>query len=316
MRTIFLAIILAFLSSYVLSPACKAQDSNNPANKTRAAVRQQKEIFPKISTGTSIALTAITYYANQRDLQPLKTNHLRVFLQPAGIVSEAVDVNLSTGDLILYPGTHDQGDARKTTISPKDLADLRGVLVSKEFLKVPQQNRKIGADGSSDIIEVDIDGSYTWKIHWVTDDPNLINTLYKINSIISAAWMTSYAQQAGMDSLKTNHVRLFADASLKNTYSITDIDLSSGQLFRNRQGGITKNSLNAAEINQLKQMLTSKEFHTLTPGSRRGLRANGIAYLIEYDIDGTYFKKIISALTRDDEYFNKVREQINSLVYK
>lgn len=321
MRTVYLSFVIVFLAVGILSPVAKAQDPNNPDTKTQTTpetrVRQQNEIFPNIKPIiATYALSVITSYANQLDLQPLEKNHMRLFDQPRGIVLEAVDVNLVTGDLTLYPGTHDKGETRKTIINSKDLAELNAVLTSEEFFSVPQQNRKIGADGSSYIIEVDVNDTYLWKIHWATDDPNLINTIFKINSICSAAWIESYARQSGLAALKTNHVRLFSDARPSNTYSVTVIDLTTGKLIRYRQEGIRQNTIDATDISRLKQMLTVEEFKSITPDSQSKSRADGSVYLIEYDIDGYYFRKIMPSLVRDDEPFNNVIQHINSLVYK
>jgi len=146
---------------------------------------EQNDIFPKIkpirATG---ALSWITGNAKTKELEALQVNHMRYFSQPWGIVSQCVDVNLVTGEIISYPGTHDTTNVLKAIISSKELKDIRDVLTSKEFIRVPQRNNRSGIDGSSDIIEVDIDGSYLWKIHWMTEDINFINTLSKIGVIL------------------------------------------------------------------------------------------------------------------------------------
>jgi hypothetical protein len=146
---------------------------------------EQNDIFPKIKPLSATgALSWITAYARKRDLKPLGENHMRYFQQPKGIVSQCIDVNLVSGDVLSYPGTHDTTNVRKATISSKELKDIRDVLTSKEFIRVPQQNNSSGIDGHSDIIEVDFDGSYLWKMHWVTKDMNFINAMNKIGAIL------------------------------------------------------------------------------------------------------------------------------------
>ncbi len=146
---------------------------------------EKNNVFPKIKPAQFMrALSVITSYAKINDLKPLAKNHMRYFEQPWGIVSRCVDVNLVSGEMLSYPGTHDISDVKNITISSKEIEDILSILKSKEFIRVPQENNKVGADGSSVFIEVDIDGSYLWKSHWMTEDLNFINTMNKIGEIL------------------------------------------------------------------------------------------------------------------------------------
>ena len=311
MRILCLLFLIAFLTLSILSPKCSAERPN----KVTLDTQDPNNVFPEIKPiAPTIALTWIKSYAKQRDLQPLSKNHMRYFEQPNGTVSEAVDVNLITGDLTLYPSTHEKGTARKITIDPEDLAELREILTSKEFLDIPQQNRKFGMDGHSNIIEVDIDGSYLWKMHWCTEDPNFINTIYKLDSIISITRMNSYTQKLGVQTLKKNQVRLIESDS-QETYLVIEIDLTTGKLKRYRKNAVMGKNVNSADINQLKQVLTSEEFRNITK-SRKKMRGDGRVIFVEVDIDGSYFRKMIHGLDRDDKYFKNITHQIKDLVFK
>jgi hypothetical protein len=144
----------------------------------------QNNIFPRVKSTRGVAgISSITFYAKKIGMQALRTNHLRFFVQPQGIVTEAIDVNLVTGDSIIYPGSNNRGSLREMTISSSDVKEIRNMLTSKEFLSIPQQNNKVGADGFSYFIELDIDGSYLWKSHWETDDKNYINAINLLKTI-------------------------------------------------------------------------------------------------------------------------------------
>jgi hypothetical protein len=312
MRILRLSFLTAFLVLGILLPKCWAEEPT----KTTLGVQDPNGIFPKIEPIRPIpALFSVNYYAKQRNLQPLSKNHLRFFEQLNGIVSEAVDVNLITGDLTLYPPTHDKGTARKTTVNPEYLAELREILTSKEFLGIPQQNEKFGMDGHSDIIEVDMDGSYLWKIHWVSEDPNFINTVYKLNSIFSIAWVNSYTQKLGLQTLRTNQVRLIEPDS-KDTYLVIEIDLTTGKLKRYQKNDVRGNTVNSTDINQLIQMLNCEEFRTIAKGGRNRISGDGRVIYMEVDIDGSTFKKMVPSLGSDDKYFKNVIYQIKQLVFK
>jgi hypothetical protein len=149
-----------------------------------SGARQQNDIFPNIRPiKATSALSSITFYAKTINMQALRTNHMRFIVQPRGIVTEAIDVNLVTGDSIIYPGSNNRGSPREMTISSSDVKEIGNMLTSNEFLSIPQQKTMTGADGTSYFIEVDIDGSYLWKCHWETDDPNYINIIEKLKTL-------------------------------------------------------------------------------------------------------------------------------------
>ncbi len=156
-----------------------------PAIKLMEKALEQNSVFPKIKLITTTrAFGAITSYAKTRDLKPLEENHMRYFLQPKGYVSQCIDINLVSGEILAYPGTHETIETLKAIISPEELKEIRDLLTSKDFIRVPQMNDRIGFDGVSHIFEVDIDGSYMWKMHWSTQDENFIEAISKMSEII------------------------------------------------------------------------------------------------------------------------------------
>ena len=316
MRThyIFLASAILFLS--VLP--CTSREQTNTDDR----LSLQKEFFPRIPEGTTArALPAIAFYAKKLGLKPLSKNHMRFFVQPMGIVSQAIDVNLVSGDFISYPGTHDKEQPKTNSINSKDLSELCNMLVSKEFLDIPSINRKMGMDGSSLVIEVDFNDSYKWISHWSADDKNLLESVNKINEIVAASWINSYIKNSGEGPVKPNHVRVFGPEGMEFDYTITDIDLVTGKLAYHMQSTTINRTLNKEQINQLKKELISDEFHKtgeLSIMSRRGSRQGGSASMIEYDIDGKYFRKTgdSGGFMNRDEPFNKVKQLIWDFIFK
>ena len=156
-----------------------------PAIMLMEKALEQNSAFPKIKlVATTRAFQSLTSYAKTRDLKPLEKNHMRYFQQPKGYVSQCIDINLDTGEILVYPGTHETIETFKAIISSEELKEIRDLLTSKDFIRVPQQNDKFGFDGCSNIFEVDIDGSYLWKIHWSTQDENFIIAINKMGEII------------------------------------------------------------------------------------------------------------------------------------
>jgi hypothetical protein len=326
MRMNYLFLIITLLSVSVLSGVSNAQntDSSRSGARTSADERMslQKEFFPKIPDGTAtMALPIIASYAKKLNLKPLEKNHLRFFVQPMGYVQGAIDVNLVSGNFISYPGTRDTSKPLTNTINYRGLTELRAIFTSKDFLDIPSQNKKVGADGSSLVIEVDINDSYKWICHWSADDKNLLDSIRKLNDIVAASWIYAYVQQTGEGTLKANHVRLFEPEGRDVAYSITDIDLVTGKLVSRRQGTRANKTLNKEQINQLKQELLSENFHNSTADrlriSRGGSRPGGSANMIEYDIDGIYFRKTgpPAVPSNTDDSFTKVKQLIIDFLY-
>jgi hypothetical protein len=316
MRIYYIFLIIALLSVNILSGTSDAQNTDTSRSGTRTSTDDskslQKEFFPRIPAETAArALPIIASYAKKLNLKPLEKNHMRFFTQPMGYVSEAIDVNLTSGNFITYPGTRDTGQPLTNTIDSKGLTELRKIFTSKDFLDIPSQNRKMGADGVSLVIEVDINDSYKWICHWSADDKNLLDSILKLGDIVAASWINSYVQQTGEGTLIANHVRLYEPEGREVAYSITDIDLVAGKLVSRRQGTRIDKTLNKEQINQLKQELLSESFHNATTDrlriSRGGPRPGGSANMIEYDIDGMYFRKTGESVAPgniDDPFIN------------
>jgi len=130
-----------------------------------------QEIFPRMNPKLRpSSLDWIASYAKEQGMQPLKQNHMRFFDQPLGIIGWAVDIDLTTGRLIRYPGTQEKGGHLEISADTERLEKLNSLLRSDAFGRLPQEGPKLGLDGYSYIVEVDIDGTYSWEFHWVPDD--------------------------------------------------------------------------------------------------------------------------------------------------
>jgi hypothetical protein len=142
--------------------------------KRRAAIdngewaKGYANLFPSVKPWgemTPMALWVIAAYAKDVGIVPLKRNHARYFTQPMGFVGNGVDVDLVTGDAVKYSGQHGKNICNGT-YKPESLTELKRLLDSEAFKKLPEENSAFGNDGCSVLIEVDVDGNYSWKCHW------------------------------------------------------------------------------------------------------------------------------------------------------
>ena len=132
------------------------------------------DIFPQMrSLGvTSMAATAmqvIAAHARELGLMPLERNHARFFCQPMGFVSYGVDLDLVTGALNCYPGRYGKPVSKRAS-DAKNFATAKRLLHCDAFKFLPETNSKEGCDGASYFIEVDMDGAYSWRCHWVPEE--------------------------------------------------------------------------------------------------------------------------------------------------
>ncbi len=152
-------------------------------------------VFPWVRpSGATSALDVLTGYARKLNLKPLERNHVRFFEQPQGFVSQALDIDLVTGKLILYPGTRDTWAPQEATPSPDDVRRIRDAFASEAFRRTPEQNDKLGADGASYLIEVNLNGSYRWKLHYAPDDETLKSITSLCKGIASRVRATANAR--------------------------------------------------------------------------------------------------------------------------
>jgi hypothetical protein len=78
-----------------------------PHEKATVEQRQPEVIFPGIKpVFRAFNLQVIETYCQQRYIQKLGTDRVRLFIQPMGVVAEAVEIDLMNRQLTVYPGTH------------------------------------------------------------------------------------------------------------------------------------------------------------------------------------------------------------------
>lgn len=140
------------------------------------------EVFPRISLRSKPAtLSLIAEYGAEQAWTLLQKNTLRIVVQPMGIISEAYEIDLETGNVIAFPATHQKTPKSAFTLSRSAQEELRLILTSDEFRSLTPQNKNTGLDGTFYFIEVDLDGRYQWLLHWQTDQ-QIITTVIRIIS--------------------------------------------------------------------------------------------------------------------------------------
>ena len=146
---------------------------------------EYQHVFPRIDAGQSPGiLPFLATYAREQGLKPLQPNHVRLFVQPMGIISSAFDVDLESGALTRYPGTHDKPGIRKSVLDAASLKVVRETLTSEAFRNFPEQSSKAGLDGCSYLIEVDREKKYLWRLRWQPDEPvfQMLDKLFREKS--------------------------------------------------------------------------------------------------------------------------------------
>lgn len=125
----------------------------------------------------------IEFYCQQRDIRRLGRDRARLFIQPMGVVAEAIEIDLTSRQLTVYPGTHSKNKIVQTQLNEEQTAQIRALVTSDEFENIPRENKKMGADGTSYLVEVRIDNFYSWKLHWLPDDKELIEVVKQIQAL-------------------------------------------------------------------------------------------------------------------------------------
>ncbi len=144
---------------------------------------EMKPVFPNIEARyRKDSLDVIESYCTGRGIGPLGKNRVRLFVQPMGIVSEAIEVDFASRTMTVHPGTHGKGDIVHTLLDEDQIAQIRALVVSPEFRKIPSENRTVGLDGTSFLMEASIDDAYYWVLHWSPDDEYLIRVVDQIRN--------------------------------------------------------------------------------------------------------------------------------------
>ena len=168
-----------------LPPATESAQSKTPQAQPQVITVEPKEpdaVFPHIKP-TVYRLEAIETYCRQRGIRRLGRDRVRLFVQPMGVVAEAVEVDLANRQLTVYPGTHSKKKIVQRQLDEEQTAKVRALVTSDEFENIPRENKKWGFDGGSYLVEVRIDNLYSWKLHWSPDDKELIKVVKQIQAI-------------------------------------------------------------------------------------------------------------------------------------
>jgi len=122
-------------------------------------------------------------YCRKRGIQQLRRNCVRLFCQPMGFVSEAIEIDLTHRQLTVYPGTHSKKEILQTPLEDGQIAAVRALVTSDQFKEIPTENKKFGFDGCSYLLEASIDSVYSWKLHWVPEDKEFMKVVDHIRSL-------------------------------------------------------------------------------------------------------------------------------------
>jgi len=125
----------------------------------------------------------IEAYCRKRGIQRLDRDCVRLFCQPMGYVAEAIEIDIKRRQLTVYPGTHSKKDIVQTPLDEDQTAEIRALVTSEDFQKIPKENERIGMDGISYLVEASIDNVYSCKLHWLPEDKELMKVVDHIRSL-------------------------------------------------------------------------------------------------------------------------------------
>jgi hypothetical protein len=150
---------------------------------TKKEPLEPETVFPNIKPmHHADNLRWIEAYCRQRGIRQLAKDHIRLFVQPMGYVDGAIEIDLIHRQMTVYPGTHSKKEIVQITLNEEQTAEIRALVTSEEFKKIPAENEKWGMDGFSYLVETYIDNVYSWKLHWVPEDKELIRVVEHIQS--------------------------------------------------------------------------------------------------------------------------------------
>ena len=171
-----------------LPPSTEFAQSKTPQAQPQVIIVEPEErdaVFPHIKPTVYRAgnLWCIEAYCRQRGIRRLGRDRVRLFIQPMGVVAQAVEVDLANGQLNVYPGTHSKKKIVQRQLDEEQTAKVRALVTSDEFEEIPRENKTMGFDGTSYLVEVRIDNLYSWKLHWLADDKELIKVVKQIQAL-------------------------------------------------------------------------------------------------------------------------------------
>jgi Tfp pilus assembly protein PilF len=291
-----------------------------------------KMIFPHVSPKFHMAPRAIKVigsYAKQLGLAPLKRDHVRYFSQPWGIVGGGVDVDLITGRLFRYPGTHDGPEITDGMADSEGFSRLKYILNLDAFRNIPAEDMASGVDGCSEFIELDQNGVYSWKCHWgFKKSPILIEAieilsglanhpfpLVKPASLMASEvlpWIAKDARKMWMFRLRRDHVRLFV-VSMGFVEWAVDLDLAAGSLTYGDQMSYMsdhcKGTVENEMLQPIKSMIETDVFRNL-PSEDTLTNDDDFMCFIEVNLDGDYSWKYHSS---NEPLIVEIKKQVELL---
>jgi len=165
----------------------EAVGSKMPQAQPEVITVEPKEpdaVFPNIKpVYVKSNLWCIEDYCMKRGIQQLDRDCVRLFCQPMGFVSEAIEIDLRNRQLTVYPGTHSKKKTLQTPLDEGQIAEIRALVTSEEFKEIPRENKKFGLDGTWYLMEAFIDNVYSWKLHWVPEDKEFMKIVDYIQSL-------------------------------------------------------------------------------------------------------------------------------------
>lgn len=108
-------------------------------------------------------------YLKEYDVK-LPDEYVAIADQPVGLVSRFIVVDLKSGDVDIFPGTHARikgsQPRRAEPLNPESLQFLRRLLASEFVSGIPEASGKFGADGRSLVVYYRIKGTERFISHW------------------------------------------------------------------------------------------------------------------------------------------------------
>lgn len=185
--------------------AAESAQRNTPqAPHEEATVKpgEPEAIFPGIKpvfVSRVGELRLIEAYCQQRGIRRIGRDRVRLFIQPMGVVADPIEIDLANRRLTVYPGTHSRKKIVQRQLDEQQSAQIRALVTSDKFKRIPRENKRFGFDGTSYLVEVSIGGAYSWKLHWGPDDKEFMKVIDDIRALARKKVREPPAQAAGED---------------------------------------------------------------------------------------------------------------------
>ncbi len=132
------------------------------------------QLFPRIAAEKQPAgLAVISTYGKSHNWKALAKDTLRLVIQPMGTVSAAYEVNLKSGQAKVFPGSGQSGQQQTFALGDDEMQSLMQTINSTTFKGLAEQSNKIGLDGITYFLEIDLEDNYRWLWRWQPDEPEI-----------------------------------------------------------------------------------------------------------------------------------------------